>query len=192
MWRLHACCWASRGCTVTQQPRCLSAPALTRTQVGYSIRFDDSTSPATRIKYLTDGMLLREALADPLLRRYRVVVLDEAHERTVATDVLLGLLKGVVRQRRSDFRLVVMSATLDAAAFARYFEGAKAVYVQVCVHAGYTSGTRVMCLAACGAPAGRQPCLLLLGGQRAGWAPQRNDVDACTHLPSLPPPTHPP
>ena len=99
--------------------------------MGYSIRFDDTTSPATRIKYLTDGMLLREALADPLLRRYRVVVLDEAHERTVATDVLLGLLKGVVRQRQGDFRLVVMSATLDAAAFTRYFEGAKAVYVQV-------------------------------------------------------------
>lgn len=99
-------------------------------KVGYSIRFDDRTSPNTRIKYLTDGMLLREALVDPRLSRYKVVVLDEAHERTVATDVLFGLLKEVCRQRRDDFRLVVMSATLDAAAFTRYFEGAKAAYVQ--------------------------------------------------------------
>lgn len=99
-------------------------------EVGYSIRFDDRTSPATRIKYLTDGMLLREALLDPLLRRYKVVILDEAHERTVHTDVLFGLLKGVLAQRRDDFRLVVMSATLDAAAFVRYFQGARAAYVQ--------------------------------------------------------------
>ncbi|KAL4442503.1 hypothetical protein ABPG77_005087 [Micractinium sp. CCAP 211/92] len=99
-------------------------------KVGYSIRFDDRTSPNTRIKYLTDGMLLREALVDPALSRYKVVVLDEAHERTVATDVLFGLLKDVCRQRRDDFRLVVMSATLDAAAFTRYFEGAQAAYVQ--------------------------------------------------------------
>ncbi|KAL4447805.1 hypothetical protein ABPG75_005024 [Micractinium tetrahymenae] len=99
-------------------------------KVGYSIRFDDRTSPNTRIKYMTDGMLLREALVDPLLSRYKVVVLDEAHERTVSTDVLFGLLKNVCRQRRDDFRLVVMSATLDAAAFTRYFDGAQAAYVQ--------------------------------------------------------------
>ena len=62
-------------------------------QVGYQVRFDDCSSPATRIKYMTDGMLLREALLDKTLRRYKVVVVDEAHERTVSTDVLLGLLK---------------------------------------------------------------------------------------------------
>ncbi|KAL5200327.1 hypothetical protein ABZP36_021530 [Zizania latifolia] len=64
-------------------------------KVGYSIRFDDSTSNATRIKYMTDGLLLREALLDPLLSKYSVIVVDEAYERTVHTDVLLGLLKKI-------------------------------------------------------------------------------------------------
>ncbi|XP_049932745.1 pre-mRNA-splicing factor ATP-dependent RNA helicase DEAH10-like [Nymphaea colorata] len=68
-------------------------------KVGYSIRFEDVTSSATRIKYMTDGMLLREALLDPLLSKYSVVILDEAHERTVHTDVLLGILKGVQKSR---------------------------------------------------------------------------------------------
>ena len=62
-------------------------------EVGYSIRFEDVTSPKTRIKYMTDGMLLREALMDPLLRRYSVIMLDEAHERGLYTDILMGLLK---------------------------------------------------------------------------------------------------
>uniref|UniRef100_A0A0D6QVP3 RNA helicase n=1 Tax=Araucaria cunninghamii TaxID=56994 RepID=A0A0D6QVP3_ARACU len=68
-------------------------------EVGYSIRFEDATSRATRIKYMTDGMLLREALLDPLLRKYSVIIVDEAHERTVHTDVLLGLLKDVQKRR---------------------------------------------------------------------------------------------
>eukprot|EP01018_Ginkgo_biloba_P026806 Gb_11931 [translate_table: standard] len=68
-------------------------------EVGYSIRFEDATSTATRIKYMTDGMLLREALLDPLLRKYSVIIVDEAHERTVHTDVLLALLKDVQKRR---------------------------------------------------------------------------------------------
>ncbi|XP_078157704.1 RNA helicase family protein [Carex rostrata] len=68
-------------------------------KVGYSIRFDDMTSPATRIKYMTDGLLLREALLDPHLSKYNVIIVDEAHERTVHTDVLLGLLKKVQYSR---------------------------------------------------------------------------------------------
>ncbi|PKI52734.1 hypothetical protein CRG98_026885 [Punica granatum] len=68
-------------------------------KVGYSIRFDDMTTGSTRIKYMTDGLLLREALLDPYLSRYSVLIIDEAHERTVPTDVLLGLLKDVQKTR---------------------------------------------------------------------------------------------
>ncbi|TNY22825.1 P-loop containing nucleoside triphosphate hydrolase protein [Rhodotorula diobovata] len=92
-------------------------------QVGYSIRFEDCTSPNTFLKYMTDGMLLREAMNDHMLSRYSCVILDEAHERTLATDILMGLLKDVAR-RRPDLKIVVMSATLDAAKFQNYFFGA--------------------------------------------------------------------
>lgn len=89
-------------------------------EVGYSIRFEDVTSATTRIKFLTDGLLLREALVDPLLSRYSVIVVDEAHERSLSSDVLLGVLKKI-RKKRPDLRIVVSSATLDAEDFLRFF-----------------------------------------------------------------------
>ncbi|GJQ10468.1 hypothetical protein GpartN1_g2259.t1 [Galdieria partita] len=88
--------------------------------VGYTIRFEDVTSSKTILKYATDGMLLREAMSDPQLSRYSFIILDEAHERTLATDILMGILKTVVRQRE-DLKLVIMSATLDAGKFQDYF-----------------------------------------------------------------------
>lgn len=91
--------------------------------VGYTIRFDDKTDHSTRLKFMTDGMLLREAMTDPMLTRYKCIILDEAHERTLSTDVLMGLLKEILPKRR-DMKLIVMSATLDAAKFQNYFEGA--------------------------------------------------------------------
>jgi len=91
-------------------------------EVGYSIRFEDLTSSKTRIKFLTDGLLLREALADPLLSRYSVIMVDEAHERSLSTDILLGVLKKI-RKRRQDLRIVVSSATLQAEEFLGFFSG---------------------------------------------------------------------
>jgi pre-mRNA-splicing factor ATP-dependent RNA helicase DHX15/PRP43 len=89
-------------------------------EVGYSIRFENVTSQKTILNYMTDGMLLREAMNDHDLKRYSTIILDEAHERTLATDILMGLLKEVV-VRRPDLKLIIMSATLDAAKFQRYF-----------------------------------------------------------------------
>jgi ATP-dependent RNA helicase DHX8/PRP22 len=89
-------------------------------EVGYSIRFEDCTSRKTVIKYMTDGMLLRECLMDPKLSQYSAIMLDEAHERTINTDVLFGLLKQTMRERK-DLKLIVTSATLDAEKFSSYF-----------------------------------------------------------------------
>ncbi|KAI0225509.1 DEAH-box ATP-dependent RNA helicase prp43 [Massospora cicadina] len=89
-------------------------------EVGYTIRFEDCTNRNTMLKYMTDGMLLREAMHDPLLERYSTIILDEAHERTLATDILMGLLKEVARKRK-DLKLIIMSATLDAQKFQAYF-----------------------------------------------------------------------
>ncbi|KAF2855777.1 ATP dependent RNA helicase-like protein [Plenodomus tracheiphilus IPT5] len=89
-------------------------------KVGYSIRFEDVTSANTQIKFVTDGLLLREMLVDPLLKRYSVVMVDEAHERSLSSDILISLLKKVLR-KREDLRVVVSSATLEAERFLDFF-----------------------------------------------------------------------
>ena len=90
--------------------------------VGYSVRFDHRFDPdKTRLKFVTDGTLLRETMTDPLLSKYSVLILDEAHERSLYTDVLLGLVRKILR-RRPELRVVVASATLDAELFRRFFE----------------------------------------------------------------------
>mmetsp|Transcript_25412 Transcript_25412/g.71746 ORF Transcript_25412/g.71746 Transcript_25412/m.71746 type:complete len:1147 (-) Transcript_25412:122-3562(-) len=116
------------GCT---QPRRVAAMSVAKRvaeefgcrlgqEVGYAIRFEDQTGPETMIKYQTDGMLLREVLTDPDVTKYSVIMLDEAHERTISTDVLFGLLKRALKNR-PNLKIIVTSATLDAEKFSRYF-----------------------------------------------------------------------
>lgn len=92
-------------------------------EVGYSIRFEDCTSERTVIKYMTDGMLLREFLSEPDLQSYSVMIIDEAHERTLHTDILFGLIKDIARFR-PDLKLLISSATLDAEKFSDFFDEA--------------------------------------------------------------------
>ncbi|KAJ3033448.1 DEAH-box ATP-dependent RNA helicase prp22, partial [Rhizophlyctis rosea] len=123
--------FANRGMIGCTQPRRVAAMSVAKRvaeevgcrlgqEVGYTIRFEDCTSPDTKIKYMTDGMLLREILIDPKMMKYSVLLLDEAHERTISTDVLFGLLKKTVKER-PDLKLIVTSATLDAEKFSTYF-----------------------------------------------------------------------
>lgn len=116
------------------QPRRVAAISVARrvaqemdiqlgTQVGYTVRFEDKSCNRTQLLYQTDGMLLRAAMTDPLFSKYSVIVLDEAHERTMSTDILMGVLKAVIL-KRDDLRLIVMSATMDTAKFQQYFNNA--------------------------------------------------------------------
>ncbi|GMH30367.1 hypothetical protein Nepgr_032210 [Nepenthes gracilis] len=91
-------------------------------EVGYTIRFEDITTEGiTRIKFLTDGVLIREMMDDPLLTKYSVIMVDEAHERSISTDIILGLLKKI-QQRRPDLHLIISSATIEAKSIAAFFE----------------------------------------------------------------------
>jgi len=116
------------GCT---QPRRVAAMSVAKrvseemycelgSTVGYAIRFEDVTCADTKIKFMTDGILLRETLQEPDLDAYSVIIMDEAHERSLNTDVLFGILRKVV-QRRRDLKLIVTSATMDADKFAVFF-----------------------------------------------------------------------
>eukprot|EP00742_Colponemidia_sp_Colp-10_P003806 GILJ01004055.1.p1 GENE.GILJ01004055.1~~GILJ01004055.1.p1 ORF type:complete len:698 (+),score=71.08 GILJ01004055.1:38-2131(+) len=137
---LHEEGYTADGMIGITQPRRVAATSVAQrvaqeygcalgTDVGYSIRFDDKTSKQTKIKYMTDGMLLREIILDPLLRQYACLIVDEAHERTIHTDVLLGLIKQLTA-RRPELKVLVMSATLDAEQFAAFFGGARIITVE--------------------------------------------------------------
>ncbi|THU55710.1 hypothetical protein C4D60_Mb11t09440 [Musa balbisiana] len=94
-------------------------------EVGYTIRFEDQTNPSvTVIKFLTDGVLIREMMNDPLLTKYSVIMVDEAHERSLSTDMLLGLLKKIQR-RRPELRIIISSATIEAKSMSNFFQARK-------------------------------------------------------------------
>ncbi|PPQ70888.1 hypothetical protein CVT24_000556 [Panaeolus cyanescens] len=125
------CQYGLVGCT---QPRRVAAMSVAKrvseemecklgTTVGYAIRFEDCTGPETKIKYMTDGVLLRESLNETDLERYSVIILDEAHERSLSTDVLMGLLRKILSRRR-DLKLIVTSATMNADKFSSFYGNA--------------------------------------------------------------------
>ncbi len=97
--------------------------------VGYQVRFVDRTSPRTLVKLMTDGVLLRELERDPWLNRYDTLILDEAHERNLNLDFLLGICRRLVT-RRPELRVVVTSATIETRRFAEYFDGAPVIEVE--------------------------------------------------------------
>jgi HrpA-like RNA helicase len=134
---LHSAGFAKRGMIGITQPRRLAVTSVAThvasligkelgTTVGYKIRFHAMVSSSTAIKFMTSGILLREMETDPLLKKYSVIIIDEAHERSLEIDLLLGLLKRLLTQR-PDLRIVVMSATIAAEKFVDFFGGRKEV-----------------------------------------------------------------
>lgn len=125
------------GCT---QPRRLAATSVAKrvaeelsvqpgAEVGHEVRFDKRTTRETQVKFMTDGILLAELQGDRFLKKYHTIIIDEAHERSLNIDFLLGILKQLVR-RRKDLRVVISSATLDAGRFAEFFDEAPVVLVE--------------------------------------------------------------
>ena len=97
-------------------------------EVGYSIRFEDCTTEKTIIKYMTDGMLLREFMIEPDLASYSIMIIDEAHERTLHTDIIFPLIKDLCKAR-PEFKVIISSATMDAEKFSEYFEEAPIIKI---------------------------------------------------------------
>ena len=128
------------GCT---QPRRIAATSVAdrvaeelgadRPLVGSKIRFRDQTTPSTRIKFMTDGVLLAEIRNDPLLKRYRVIIVDEAHERNLNIDFLLGYLH-TLTEKRKDLKIIITSATIDTQAFSEHFRQAPVATIEGRTH----------------------------------------------------------
>ncbi|KAL3280649.1 hypothetical protein HHI36_003885 [Cryptolaemus montrouzieri] len=144
---IHSARLEESGCIGITQPRRVAAISIAKRVaqehgggmdvgdlVGYTVRFEDVTSKKTKIKYLTDGMLLREAMFDKLLMNYTVIILDEAHERTIHTDVLFGVVKNAQKKRKerniAPLKILIMSATMDVDHFSSYFNNCRAVYLE--------------------------------------------------------------
>ena len=125
------------GGIVCTQPRRVAAMSIAKRvsqemevelgeQVGYTVRFDDKTSKNTLIKYVTDGLLLKEATTEHTLKKYQIIIIDEAHERTLSTDILFGFLKELM-EKRKELKLIIMSATFDIEKFQNYFDAPLAI-----------------------------------------------------------------
>ena len=136
---LYEAGYATNGMIAVTQPRRIAALSVSEFiakqmntpypgLVGYKMRFEDNTGADTRIKIMTDGILLQEMKLDPWLSKYSVVMVDEAHERSLNIDFILGLLKRVLRER-SDFHVIVSSATMNTQAFSEYFDNAPIVSI---------------------------------------------------------------
>ena len=120
--RMVACTQPRRVAAQTIAARVAEEMGTPSVRMGYAVRFENVCTPGTtKIQFCTDGVLLRELMDDPLLTKYGVVMVDEAHERSLATDALLGLLKKIQR-RRPDLRVVIASATIQAETFAEFFD----------------------------------------------------------------------
>ncbi len=137
---LHEAGYDQKGMIAVTQPRRIAALSVSEFiskqlgttypgLVGYKMRFEDKTDQTTKIKIMTDGILLQEMKLDPWLSKYSVIMVDEAHERSLNIDFVLGLLKRVL-QSRSDFRVIVSSATMNAEAFSRYFDDCPIVTIE--------------------------------------------------------------
>ncbi len=136
---LHEAGYSDNGIIAVTQPRRIAALSVSEFiakqlgttypgVVGYKMRFDDKTDATTKIKIMTDGILLQEMKLDPWMSKYSVIMVDEAHERSLNIDFVLGLLKRVLAER-SDFKVIVSSATMNAEAFSQYFDGCPIVTI---------------------------------------------------------------
>ncbi|MCQ2592813.1 MAG: ATP-dependent RNA helicase [Treponema sp.] len=136
---LYEAGYATNGIIAVTQPRRIAALSVSEFiakqmntpypgLVGYKMRFEDNTNQDTRIKIMTDGILLQEMKLDPWLSKYSVIMVDEAHERSLNIDFVLGLLKRVLKER-SDFHVIVSSATMNTQAFSEYFDNAPIVSI---------------------------------------------------------------
>ena len=137
---LYEAGYAARGVIGVTQPRRIAAVSVSDYMakqlgvtipglVGYKMRFEDKTTFETRMKIMTDGTLLQEIKADPRLSQYSALMVDEAHERSLNIDFILGLLKNILKVR-SDFKVIISSATINAQSFSDYFDGAPVVHIE--------------------------------------------------------------
>lgn len=132
----------SKGQIAVTQPRRVAAASLAARvsdefgcmlgqEVGYLVRFASIISRQTKLRYLTDGMLLREIMLDQTLSKYSEIIIDEAHERTILTDLILGFLKNlIISNKRKDLKIIVMSATLNAELFSKFFCDAPILFIE--------------------------------------------------------------